>query len=250
MTAFYLYAITDRPEAPVPAQPGLEEATLWGIAYQDIVAIGSPFTAAAAAPTEANLWQHEAVVESLIADRAVLPVRFGAIFASETAVRAVLAAHYTNFLTSLDRVRGRVELGLRILWDDDLQRAESGLQIADSKHQPSTTSHQLSTITGRSYMLARLEEERQFRAWRERAETLAMELNTSLSRLAAESVQQRLITPRLLLTAAYLVEQDQVVAFRLEVEALKATHPALHFLCTGPWPPYSFVAATVPMVGV
>jgi hypothetical protein len=183
------------------------------------------------------------VVESLVADRAVLPVRFGAILAGETTVRAILAAHYTNFVTSLDRVRGRVELGLRILWDDDLQKTDSGLQTADS-------SHQLSAISGRSYLLARLEEERQLRAWRERAETLAMELSASLSRLAVESVQQTLITPRLLLTAAYLVEQDQVVAFRLEVEALKATHPALHFLCTGPWPPYSFVAATVPMVGV
>jgi hypothetical protein len=243
MTAFYLYAISDRPEATVPAQPGLEEAALLSIAYQGIAAIGSPFTAAVATPTETNLWRHEAVVESLMADRAVLPVRFGAILASEMAVRAALAAHYTNFLTSLDRVRGRVELGLRILWDGAPQVADSGSQVADRNCQAPT-------ISGRSYLLARLEEDRQRRVWRERAETLAMELNVSLSCLAVDSVQQRLITPRLLLTAAYLVDQDQVMAFRLAVEALRITHPALHFLCTGPWPPYSFVAATVPMVGM
>jgi hypothetical protein len=238
MTTFYLYAISDRPEAPVPAQPGLEEAALLSIPYQSIAAIGSPFSAGEAAPTEANLWRHEAVVESLMADRAVLPVRFGAILAGEMAVRAALAAHYTNFLAGLDRVRGRVELGLRILWDDDLQIEDGGSPVADSNRQAPT-------ISGRSYLLARLEEDRQYRDWRERAETLAMELNVSLSRLAVDSVQQMLVTPRLLLTAAYLVDQDQVAAFRLAVEALKITHPALRFLCTGPWPPYSFVAATV-----
>jgi hypothetical protein len=29
------------------------------------------------------------------------------------------------------------------------------------------------------------------------------------------------------------------------VEALSAAYPALRFLCTGPWPAYSFVTTTV-----
>jgi len=67
-----------------------------------------------------------------------------------------------------------------------------------------------------------------------------------LAKLAVESIQQMLITPGLLLTAAYLVERNQVAAFRQAVEALSAAYPALRFLCTGPWPPYSFVTGAVP----
>ena len=75
---------------------------------------------------------------------------------------------------------------------------------------------------------------------------MVTELHTPLAQLAAESTRQVLVTPRLLLTAAYLVERDQVTAFQREVGGLSGAYPALRLLCTGPWPPYSFVTATVP----
>lgn len=245
MIALYLYAITDQLEAPAPSKPGLEGASLLSLTYRDIAAVVSPLTTAEIPLTADNLWQHEEVVEALMADRAVLPVRFGTVLSDEAAVQDVLAAHYADFVASLDRVRGRVELGLRVLWDDNLQIADCRLQTADSSQRPSAISHQPSTVSGRAYLMARLEEERQARAWRERAETLAGELHAPLDRLAAESTQQVLLTHRLLLTAAYLVERDRMTAFRLEVDALSAAYPALRFLCTGPWPPYSFVTAGV-----
>jgi hypothetical protein len=227
----YLYAITDRPETPLPAGPGLEDAALRNLAYRGIVAVVSPLTTAEVPLTEDNLWQHEAIVEVLMADRAVLPVRFGTVLSNKAAVQNVLAAHYADFVASLDRVRGRVELGLRVLWNSEIQNPKSKIQNPNS---------------GRAYLMARLEEERQARAWRQRAEALAEELHASLAQLAAESTQQVLVTPRLLLTAAYLVERDRVTVFQREVEALSTAYPALRFLCTGPWPPYNFVAATVP----
>jgi hypothetical protein len=238
----YLYAITDRPEIPLPAEPGLEGASLLGLPYQDIKAVVSPLTMAEVPPTEVNLWRHEEVVEALMADRAVLPLRFGTVLADEAAVQAVLAAHHADFTAALDRVRGRVELGLRVLWDNN----DGELLTADRRKH---LGDQQSPISGRSYLLARLEEKRQVRAWRQQAEVLATELHTPLARLAAESTRQVLLTSRLLLTAAFLVERDRVTAFRREVEVLSAANPALRLLCTGPWPPYSFVTATVATVG-
>jgi hypothetical protein len=225
-TVIYLYAITDRPDLPLPAEIGLGGTSLFSLAYQDIAAVVSALTTATVSPTEDNLWQHEAVVEALMADRAVLPVRFGTLLADESAIQAALAAHYTNFASSLDRVRGRVELSLRVLWDFEFR-------ISNFEFRPDS---------GRAYLMARLEEERQRQAWRQRAEALAAELRTPLDRLAAESTHHVLVTPRLLLTAAYLVEQDKVAAFQREVEALSAVYPELRFLCTGPWPPYNFVS--------
>jgi hypothetical protein len=235
----YLYAITDQPEAPVPAEPGLEGISVFTLTYQDIAAVVSSLTTAEVSPTEDNLWRHEAVVETLMADRAVLPVRFGTLLADEVAAQNVLAAHYADFVASLKQVRGRVELSLRVLWEEDTPPPQpSPARGGGGKRRD-----------GRAYLMARLEEERQRQARRQQAEALAKELHTPLARLAAESTQQVLITPRMLLTAAYLVDRDQVAAFQREVKALSADHSALRLLCTGPWPAYSFVTTTVPTTG-
>lgn len=228
----YLYAITDRPDLPVPAEPGLEGTSLFSLAYRDIVAVVSPLATTKVPPTGDNVWRHEAIVEALMTDRTVLPVRFGTVLADEAAVQATLAAHYTDFVANLERVRGRVELGLRVLWDDDAPPPQPSPAGGGGSGRG----------RGRAYLLARLEEERQHQVWRQRAEALAEEIHAPLVRLAAESTRQVLITPRLLLTAAYLVERDRVATFRQEVEALSAAYPELRFLCTGPWPTYNFVS--------
>jgi len=235
----YLYAITDQPETPVPVELGLEGAPLLSLPYRDIAAVASNLSTTNVSLTEATLWRHEAIVEALMADRAVLPVRFGTVLTDEAAVQAVLAAHYADFVASLQRVRGRVELGLRVLWISDFR-----VPIADCRspnHKSKIENRKSKIGNGQAYLLARLEEERQRQAWRQRAEALAEEIHAPLVRLAAESTRQVLITPRLLLTAAYLVEQHQVAAFRCQVEALSAAYPELRFLCTGPWPAYNFV---------
>ena len=40
---------------------------------------------------------------------------------------------------------------------------------------------------------------------------------------------------------AYLVDERAVEPFRGVVERLQLSHPDTAILCTGPWPPYSFV---------
>jgi hypothetical protein len=237
----YLYAITDRPDLPVPAEPGLEgmggcETRPYSVTHQNIAAVVNPLATAKVPPTEDNVWRHEAIVEALMADRAVLPVRFGTVLSDEAAVQATLSVHYADFVASLNRVRGRVELGLRVLWEEDTPPPQPSPARGGGGERGD----------GRAYLMARLEEERQRQAWRQRAEALAAELHTPLDRLAVESTHQVLVTPRLLLTAAYLVERDQAAAFRREVEVLSAAHLELRFLCTGPWPAYSFVTTTVP----
>ncbi len=244
MSRFYLYAITDRPEAPLPVIPAIAKGIVengpegpppTSLAYRDIAAVISPLTVSEVPATEANLWRHEAVVESLMADRTVLPVRFGTVLADETAVRSFLVARYAGFVAGLRRVRGRVELGLRALCDET--------SFPHPQHR--RPSAPLPKSSGREYLLVRLAEERRAQAQRQRAEALAAELHAPLARLATESTRQVLVTPSLLLKAAYLIEQDQVGAFRQAVEALSAAYPALRFLCTGPWPAYSFVTRAI-----
>jgi hypothetical protein len=131
-----------------------------------------------------------------------------------------------------------VELGLRVLWDKPDPAAEL----------PHVSTYRADGCDdGRSYLLALVEQERQMGAQRGRAESLADELEAPLLEMTAAHVRRCLETPRMLLTGAYLVDRDKVEAFRRRVEALQEARPELGFLCTGPWPAYSFVS---PLDGV
>jgi gas vesicle protein GvpL/GvpF len=63
-----------------------------------------------------------------------------------------------------------------------------------------------------------------------------------LERLARESRRRAPRGPAEILRAAYLVDREIVDRFVGRVGELQAQHARLRLLCTGPWPPYSFVA--------
>ncbi len=80
---------------------GLPQASIdpaYPVYTWEIAAVFSPLNTTQISPTEDNLWQHEAVVEALMTDRTVLPVRFGTVLADEAAIQAVLEAHYADFV--------------------------------------------------------------------------------------------------------------------------------------------------------
>jgi hypothetical protein len=58
---------------------------------------------------------HERVLEAIMERGPVLPLRFGTELESEDELAAVLAERRDELARGLERVRGRVELGLRVL---------------------------------------------------------------------------------------------------------------------------------------
>ena len=68
-------------------------------------------------PERKNLVAHHAVVKLLMEQTTVLPVAFGTIADSPKAVREILSENSAAFVEQLDRVRGKVEMGLRVNWD-------------------------------------------------------------------------------------------------------------------------------------
>lgn len=102
-----LYAITDHPSAPLPDVAALSLAPMDGLA-----AVCAP--AGAGEVTPDALWRHEEVVEELMRTRDLLPVRYGTRLEDERAAARALAERRRELSTALDRVRGAVELSLRV----------------------------------------------------------------------------------------------------------------------------------------
>jgi Gas vesicle synthesis protein GvpL/GvpF len=203
-----LYAITDHPGPALP-----EGAPLKMVRANGLAAVCAPAGSDELSPDA--LWRHEEVVEALMENRDLLPVRYGTRVESEGAATRVLAQRHDELSAALDRVRGAVELSLRI---------GRGSDLGTAPREPTT---------GREYMRARacsaFAREAAFRTVHEPLSVLARESRELPARADDE-----------LLRMAYLVDRRVVASFTSLVERLDDANPALRLLCTGPWPPYSF----------
>jgi hypothetical protein len=205
-----LYAITDDPAPPLP-----DVAELSAVASHGLAVVCAPAHENEKVTPEV-LWRHEEVVEALMEDRDLLPVRFGTRVDDETAAARALGERHRELANALDRVRGAVELSLRMVGEpaDDLD-AESG------------------ALTGADYLQAKA------RAAAAHEEALRT-VHRPLAREARENKLLPTRGPTELLRAAYLVDRARVDAFVDLVVCLQAANPESRLLCTGPWPPYSF----------
>lgn len=185
---------------------------------------------------------HAGVCEDLMANAdAVLPVRFGAAFDDETALRASIDERYDQLVGGLAHVRGRVEIGVRVRWEDagatsvphDETEAASGAAAG-----PDPAAGQ--PRGGRAYLMARVEEERRRQAVHRRAEDVAGRVHEAIGAHAADSRLHLLPTEGLVMSGEYLVDCDDLDRMLARVRGTAQAHPELEVLCTGPWPPYSF----------
>jgi hypothetical protein len=183
-----LYAIT---KSPAPNAPGLSAIERDGLA-----AIYGDAEAREMSPEE--LWRREEVLESLMHDCDLLPVRYGTVVTDEDEAEQLLTKRRGELLEALDRVRGAVELAVRVAGDERGVPRDGGTYI--------------------------------------RVKTRLLEMHEALSTLARESRQ---FAPD---RGAYLVGREDVAAFVARVAALEEANEDLSLLCTGPWPPYSFVS--------
>jgi gas vesicle protein GvpL/GvpF len=190
-----LYAITDAGGPPLPEATPLESVEACGLA-----ALCAPATEREVSADA--LWRHEELVEALMEERDLLPVRYGTCVDDAAAAARVLEEQHDRWSAALDRVRGAVELSLRVI--GDAGGPESGAEYLQSKAE--------------------------VRALQEPLEALARASARRPARAAGE-----------LLRAAYLVDRGRVQPFVERVAELQAENPDFSLLCTGPWPPYSFV---------
>jgi hypothetical protein len=227
----YVYAITAGapPAESRAATAGLGEAPLAARAVRDVGAVYSEI-GQSPAPTRESILRHERVVETLMQTRPLLPARFATVLRDEAALDHLLAINHDRLVAGLERVRGCVELGVRVMWD------AGGTEVGGDAGEPPGDA-----TTGTAYLVARAGRERKRRDAEARAGELAANLNRLLRPCARDGVVRVLPSPRFVMAAAYLVPRDQTGAFRSRVEEAGAAFETLRLLCSGPWPPYHFV---------
>ena len=212
----YLYAVT-RANGDLPACFGLRGEPLRSVRTEALAAVVSTVAEHSGLGTEEDMWQHERVVETLMAAHDVLPARFGTLAADDTDVARVLLDREHELTEALARVSGSFEVGVRAVID-----AASFEQSRDSAG------------SGTSYLLEAVQRRR-------RSEDLAQRIERALGPLSRAGRFRPSQAGGRFVTSAWLIDRARLGEFRDRAARLNADIEDGEVVCTGPWPPYSFV---------
>lgn len=239
----YVYAVTDRPNEPLPPQLGLDDEALAQVVFRDIGAVVSAHDGSHVSAAADKVWRHEQVVESLMSSHAVLPMRFGTLLASFDEVEDMLRRGYSMFVEDIARVRDHVEVGIRFLVLREAESAQISSANSASRLPPLDGLAQSATAPGTAYLRTKLIGEHERRD-RHRTE---LELVRKTYRILAEhATASKLdgdVADAPAVSAAFLVHRGGLASFQQLVVRLADADRELALLCTGPWPAYSFVSA-------
>lgn len=187
--------------------------------------------------TRENVLAHERVVRRVLEYTTPLPFRFGTLV-SETRLRSYLQTQQAAFLSKLLLVDGCVEMGVKIIWQPHSTNKES-----QSEELSATTPVGKQPIegAGSAFLLAKRQQVMGEKILAEKAGEIASWLNERIA--ASIRKDQTSVRPdeKLVLTSAHLVERAVLEQYRRTLKQACSERPELHFLTSGPWPPYSFV---------
>jgi len=113
----YLYAVTARAQERTYDVAGIDGAPVYAVCNGVVAAVVSDCSRQKVRPERAHLAAHQGVLRRLMLEGAVLPVAFGIIADSLEAVRDMLEHNGKAFREQLERVAGKVEMGLKVVWD-------------------------------------------------------------------------------------------------------------------------------------
>ena len=172
------------------------------VVVRDLTAICGETEYRAMDATRERVEQYTQVVSAFATRGPVLPAPIGVVFKSHEAVERWLELHYVTLSDALSFVDNRVVGRVHIWRPGAADEREAGSDLA----------------------------------------AVAAESLRVVRRAAVTTVPLRVekITG-IVLSAAFLVEQELWDEFAKAVEEQEATAPSLRFELTGPWPPYDFV---------
>jgi Gas vesicle synthesis protein GvpL/GvpF len=220
----YAYCLVEDLDTLDTSVRGIAGATVRLIKVDELAILVSDSESDAVPVTRENALTHAAVVRSVLDRTTPLPFRFGTLV-TEQQLRGYISARKPALLTQFAHVHGCIEMSVKIIW------------------QPPTDNRGEQPVThgaGTTF----LAEKRREILGDERRSAQATAISTWLRETLNGLTRDEQVTVRpaqkLVLSAAHLVEWPTLPKYRETVATARQARPELHFLVSGPWPPYSF----------
>jgi hypothetical protein len=241
-TGVYVYGILPGDIEVEPGAPGVGDppGEVRAVRYRDLTALVSDVDLDRPLGRAEDLFTHEELLDTSAAEVAVLPMRFGAVLASDDAVTGeLLGPHYDEFTTALRQLDGHAEYIVKgryvehaVLGDvleKDPEAARLGKQI--SVADPDATLDQRIRL---GELLAVEIEARRQADTRALGDAVSGQVTASVVRPPADDLDA--------IYAAFLVETGKAEALRESVERLAGEwHDRMDLRLIGPLAAYDFV---------
>jgi len=216
---------------------GNPAAQVYTVHYQDIAAVVSDAPVEVLDATRENVLAHERVNEAVMKYQTVIPMSFGTVFKTPGDIVELLRSAYSAFLDVLVKMEGKVEFGLKVLWDRDAILQQIEREDEDVRRLKTEIGAQKGSTYFARVQYGRLVDS----ALQQRSEHYVAEISEALRDVCVASRANKPIGDKMIMNAAFLVERDREPAFDARVKELGAQYEHLTFRYTGPWPPYNFV---------
>jgi len=242
----YLYCII-RSEEPVRFTTlGIGERSdpVHTVNYMGLAAVVSDSPVVTYEGSRREMMVHTLVLEEVMHSFAILPVRFGTVAPSVEAVREKLLKRRFGELNGLfAEVEQRVELGLKAFWYEEVIFKEI---VAENPPIRALRDGLMGRRLEETYYdRIHLGEMIESAMWAKRTGDSEAILSR-LRPLALSTVTNKIVTDRMVLNAAFLVEEANQARFDETVKGLDAEmSKRVVFKYVGPAPPYNFVNIVV-----
>jgi hypothetical protein len=240
----YVYGIVAAEEAPDAAGlgPGVFGDAVECVAACGLVALASPAPPGNEPidPTRRRMLLHTKLLERVLANATVLPLRFGTVAPDRAALLRCLQSGAPRFRAALGDIAGRIELGVKASWRDgvvfeDIVATDPALRaLRDRLQRRSAAETYYERIElGRAVEAALAQH---------RAAEAATILGV-LGPLAERVAELKTLDDQMILNRAFLVRREAERAFDAAIDRLGTMFEGrMVFRYVGPVPPYNFVA--------
>jgi hypothetical protein len=237
----YIYGIIEEPQFRRFSFLGVGEAEVYTINYQRIAAVVSDTKFEEIDPTRKNVHAHTVAQDELLKEYTLLPMGFGMIAAGEGEVQGLLENNYQGLISELNRLAGRIEVELKVFWDQESIVRELHLvgshELAMIRAKLNTASSPLETRN----MLVEAGKlvENIASNWKTKYAGLVYSI---LKELSHDAKVNNPMEVKNLLNASFLIERSREREFKEQVYKLDSEFQGkFNFKYVGPLPPYNFV---------
>ena len=238
----YIYGIIGTNEVRNfgPIGVGGQGNTVSTICYQNISAVISDFITDKYEISKENLIAHQKVVEKVMDDHTILPVRAFTVAANAEEVRDFLRKRYLELTGLLKDMDNKIELSLIASWRDIAsifqEIANANMEIKQLKEEMATAPEQ--PTLKQKIALGR----KVANALKIKKEGEGEEITHSLSKIALDVFQNDVHGDKMIFNTAFLIDRGWENEFDSKVDELDRKYTdRIRFKYVGPGPPYNFV---------
>ena len=234
----YLYCIIESMKPENFGRIGVDGNEVYTINYKDLAAVVSDASNSSYEILRQGL-THQKVVENVMKKYTLIPMSFGQVPKSKDDVKGFLSEHYLEMKKMIEKLDGKVELGVKVSWKMD----EIMKDIIKSSDRIRILSKQIKVKTPEKAYPLKIELGKLVAdALSRKGEKIANDVYTSLGHLAVGRKENKPVGDKMLLNAAFLVEKEKEKEFDEKVnEAEKKYGDKVTFKYVLS-PPYNFVS--------